>query len=338
MATISGIKTIGNALALIVASDPSGGTVAPIGSFSSATDGSGFYVKTGSGDTGWNKVALLTSGVLPPSLGGTGVANSGTFTNASNTTITGGGTIALGGFTLTVPATGTVTLGTGTSGQYALWNGTNTVSGSTAATYTGTVTTWSVSSNGNVSSNIMNANTGTAAQCFFQAANAGSAAIISMGVLGTGFTTSGLLVANLARITTTTTAVGTLFSSSNSAAKYWWSIGGTATANLIMTLDTTALTLAESVNLITGTTTGTKIGTATTQKIGFWNATPIIQPASANQAALTNNTGGTYNGTLVDVGAVFSQANINDNFTDVFTLLNEIRTVLVNTGIMKGSA
>ena len=42
--------------------------------------------------------------------GGTGVANTGTITNASNTTITGGGTVALGGFTLTVPATGTAAL------------------------------------------------------------------------------------------------------------------------------------------------------------------------------------------------------------------------------------
>lgn len=47
---------------------------------------------------------------LPSTSGGTGVNNAGTITNASNTTITGGGTIALGGFTLTVPATGTAGL------------------------------------------------------------------------------------------------------------------------------------------------------------------------------------------------------------------------------------
>jgi len=32
-------------------------------------------------------------------------------------------------------------------------------------------------------------------------------------------------------------------------------------------------------DIVLGTTTGTKIGTATTQKIGFWNATPVVQPA-----------------------------------------------------------
>lgn len=52
-------------------------------------------------------------------------------------------------------------------------------------------------------------------------------------------------------------------------------------------------TLAEGKDISTGTVTGTKIGTATAQKIGFWNATPIIQPAAAAQAALTDNSGGT---------------------------------------------
>jgi hypothetical protein len=40
------------------------------------------------------------------------------------------------------------------------------------------------------------------------------------------------------------------------------------------------LTAAEGINIVTGTTTGTKIGTATTQKLGFYNATPIVQPAN----------------------------------------------------------
>lgn len=70
----------------------------------------------------------------------------------------------------------------------------------------------------------------------------------------------------------------------------------------------------------------------------IYGVTPVIQPASANQAVLTNSTGGTYDGTLVDVGVVFSQANINNNFTDIWTLQNEIRTALIAVGIMKGSA
>lgn len=101
------------------------------------------------------------------------------------------------------------------------------------------------------------------------------------------------------------------------------------------------ITLDDAANIVANTTTGTKIGTSTSQKIGFWNATPIVQPASANQAALTNATGGTANGTLELVAATNTgdrSASINNNFTELHVLLNEIRNVLVNTGLMKGAA
>jgi hypothetical protein len=51
---------------------------------------------------------------------------------------------------------------------------------------------------------------------------------------------------------------------------------GTATLNTTLALD--------AQNVSTDTTTGTKIGTATTQKLGFWNATPIAQPAAVADA------------------------------------------------------
>ena len=38
-------------------------------------------------------------------------------------------------------------------------------------------------------------------------------------------------------------------------------------------------------NIQTGTTTGSKIGTATTQKIAFWNSTPIVQPTTSVTAS-----------------------------------------------------
>lgn len=93
-------------------------------------------------------------------------------------------------------------------------------------------------------------------------------------------------------------------------------------------------------NIQTDTTTGMKIGTATTQKLALWNAAPIVQPAGAAQGAVTNSTGGTQDGTLVDVTTlgVADPAKINDNFTDIFTLLDAMRTVMVNFGSMKGSA
>ena len=57
-------------------------------------------------------IAAGWTGTLAPSRGGTGVNNAGTFTNPANTTVTGGGTIALSGFTFTVPGTGTGVLNT----------------------------------------------------------------------------------------------------------------------------------------------------------------------------------------------------------------------------------
>jgi len=45
------------------------------------------------------------------------------------------------------------------------------------------------------------------------------------------------------------------------------------------------MTLIDAYDIALNTTTGTKIGTATTQKLGFWNATPIVQPATGGAAS-----------------------------------------------------
>lgn len=46
-----------------------------------------------------------------------------------------------------------------------------------------------------------------------------------------------------------------------------------------------AITLADSRNIVFGTGAGTKIASATNQKIAFWNATPIVQPTTAVAAS-----------------------------------------------------
>jgi hypothetical protein len=62
--------------------------------------------------------------------------------------------------------------------------------------------------------------------------------------------------------------------------------------------------------------------------------------AGAGQAALTNDTGGTPDGTLDLVGnTTTNQADvINKNFTELFTQLDAIRTALVQANIIKGGA
>ena len=47
------------------------------------------------------------------------------------------------------------------------------------------------------------------------------------------------------------------------------------------------LTFAEGINIIAGTSTGTKIGTATSQKLGFYNATPVVQQGSDANSLVT---------------------------------------------------
>jgi len=121
---------------------------------------------------------------------------------------------------------------------------------------------------------------------------------------------------------------------------------------------------AAGMNFSFDTTTGTKFGTATGQKIGFWNATPIIQPAAAGQAtvsqtqtSLTDSTGGTPTTTLaaITAGASYAQADmtatknaiaslaaelalVKTDHANALTLLLAIRTALVNSGLIKGSA
>jgi hypothetical protein len=84
------------------------------------------------------------------------------------------------------------------------------------------------------------------------------------------------------------------------------------------------VTVGDAKNVILNTTTGTKIGTAVGQKLGFWNATPVVQQASADQAAVAAITGG--------------ESPTEAEHNALLTLVLAIRTALVNTGIIKGSA
>lgn len=89
---------------------------------------------------------------------------------------------------------------------------------------------------------------------------------------------------------------------SNHKFSFYYNVGLTAFATYTPTerwsFNTTAITFSEAYNLISGTTTGTKLGTATSQKWSIWNATPIIQPTTgiaastfvANSSGIANDT------------------------------------------------
>jgi hypothetical protein len=71
---------------------------------------------------------------------------------------------------------------------------------------------------------------------------------------------------------------------------YGTSTSGTSgTQRLTIAKSDGQLTVNGNLNLstkdfVTDTTTGTKIGTGTTQKLGFFNATPAVQPAAVANA------------------------------------------------------
>lgn len=66
-------------------------------------------------------------------------------------------------------------------------------------------------------------------------------------------------------------------------------------------------------NIQLGTTTGTKIGTATTQKIGFFNKTPVAQ-----QSAVTRPIGG--GSGITDAIDLPARAAINTMITEIGSL------------------
>jgi hypothetical protein len=61
----------------------------------------------------------------------------------------------------------------------------------------------------------------------------------------------------------------------------------------MLTVTSTTITVTDAIDLAFDTTTGTKIGTATGQKISFWNKTPIIQPTTGITGSTLVSNGGT---------------------------------------------
>ena len=68
-------------------------------------------------------------------------------------------------------------------------------------------------------------------------------------------------------------------------------ITNTGNVGIGTTSPSSLLHLADAGDITVGTTTGTKIGTATSQKIGFYNATPVVQPTAVADITTTATSG-----------------------------------------------
>jgi len=109
-----------------------------------------------------------------------------------------------------------------------------------------------------------------------------------------------------------------------------YDLGSSSFAYRTIYLGTSAI-LSEGTNIQAGTTTGTKIGTATTQKLGFFNATPVVQPVLA-----TDFTYSVTNGTI-DRTFDANSTTIDELADVVYTQsvdLTAIKTVLKNLGLL----
>lgn len=77
---------------------------------------------------------------------------------------------------------------------------------------------------------------------------------------------------------------------------------------------------------------GVQIATAADEKIGFHNAAPVVQRASADQVAVSTN--------ALAVAGAYSQAEVTAiaaRATALTVLANEIRAALVQKGLIKGT-
>jgi hypothetical protein len=79
-------------------------------------------------------------------------------------------------------------------------------------------------------------------------------------------------------------------------------------------------------------TDGVSVTTTAAEKLGFHDATPVVQRANASQVAVSTN--------ALSVNATYSQAEVTAIATRasaLTTLVNELRAALVEKGLIKGN-
>lgn len=88
-----------------------------------------------------------------------------------------------------------------------------------------------------------------------------------------------------------------------------------------------SITFADAANIVVDTTTGTKIGTAASQKLGFFNATPVTQ--RTNITEITDNTGASPSNEIRDTG----NATANENDATLCERINMVEQLLQDLGL-----
>lgn len=137
-------------------------------------------------------------------------------------------------------------------------------------------------------------------------------AFLFNGFDGTANVLSAAIIARATETWATTTNRG-------SSISFLTTPNGSVTISTPLIVTSTALTLADAVNIAVNATTGTKIGTATTQKLGFWNVTPIVQPTTSYGAASFT----------ANAGTAVNDASTFDGYT-----IKQVVSALRGTGLL----
>jgi hypothetical protein len=134
--------------------------------------------------------------------------------------------------------------------------------------------------------------------------------------------------------------------SGNESADLIWKLKetGSAAAERLRLTSGGNLTLFDGGDVVIGTVTGTKFGTATNQKLSFYNATPIVQPTSltAQLTTITHTAPGTPDYAIQDLTnsspygfATKDEGNsVLSVIANLQTRLDELETKLQNLGLV----
>lgn len=105
-----------------------------------------------------------------------------------------------------------------------------------------------------------------------------------------------------------------------------------------MALETT--TTSNKVKHRSASTDGYAVGQSASDYVGFYGATPVVQPSGAAQAAVTDTSGGTANSAtgITTITGTYNSVILANAIATLAAQTNAMRSALVTLGIIKGSA
>lgn len=84
---------------------------------------------------------------------------------------------------------------------------------------------------------------------------------------------------------------------------------------------------------------GVRIGQASTDKVSFYGASPVVQPSGAAQTAITDSSGGSADPAtgVAALTATYNSTIIADALATIIAQTNKMRSDLVSLGLIAGS-